>query len=60
MVFNVYKCVAIHMGKHNRKASIKINSKSLKSSEEERDLGIEVHKSSKSSRQCTKKGIGND
>ena len=32
MAFNVDKCMAIHMGKHNRRASIKLNCKSLRSS----------------------------
>ena len=42
----------IHMGKHNRWASITL-SKSLRFSEELRNLGIIVHKSSRWFRQCT-------
>jgi ribonucleases P/MRP protein subunit RPP40 len=52
MLFNVEKCSVMHMGKRNKEYSYEMGGKVLKVSEEERDLGVIMHKSAKPSRQC--------
>ena len=43
----------LHMGKRNQELSYEMGGKVLKVSEEERDLGVIMHRSAKPSRQCT-------
>jgi len=52
MLFNLEKCSVMHMGKRNNESSYEMGGKVLKVSEEERDLGVVMHKSAKPSRQC--------
>jgi hypothetical protein len=52
MLFNVEKCSVMHMGKRNSEFSYEMGGMVLKVSEEERDLGVIMHKSAKPSRQC--------
>src|SRR6218665_2667058 len=52
MLFNLEKCSVMHMGKGNQELSYEIGGKVLKVSEEERDLGVIMHRSAKPSRQC--------
>ena len=54
MLFNVDKCKTIHFGFNNRKASYIMGNKVLEAVEEERDLGVLIHQSMKSSSQCAK------
>src|SRR6218665_2823335 len=51
MLFNLEKCSVMHMGKRNQELSYEMGGKVLKVSEEERDLGVIMHKSAKPSRQ---------
>src|SRR6218665_3959587 len=53
MLFNLEKCSVMHMGKGNKELSYVMGGKVLKVSEEERDLGVIMHRSAKPSRQCT-------
>src|SRR6218665_1178415 len=53
MLFNLEKCSVRHMGKRNQELSYEMGGKVLKVSEEERDLGVIMHRSAKPSRQCT-------
>src|SRR6218665_3067333 len=52
MLFNLEKCSVMHMGKGNQELSYEMGGKVLKGSEEERDLGVIMHRSAKPSRQC--------
>ena len=52
MLFNLEKCWVMHMGKRNNEFSYEMGGTVLKASEEERDLGVIMHKSAKPSRQC--------
>ena len=52
MSFNVAKCKVMHVGKHNQGATYNMGGVDLASTEEERDIGIRVHKSLKPSAQC--------
>src|SRR6218665_39569 len=52
MLFNLEKCSVMRMGKRNQELSYEMGGKMLKVSEEERDLGVYMHKSAKPSRQC--------
>ena len=52
MLFNLEKCSVMHMGKGNQELSYVMGGKVLKVSEEERDLGVIMHRSAKPSRQC--------
>jgi hypothetical protein len=52
MLFNLEKCSVMHMGKRNNEFSYEMGGTVLKASEEERDLGVIMHKSAKPSRQC--------
>ena len=53
MLFNLDKCVVIHMGNKNQKCLYELGGQNLKSVEQERDLGIIMHNSGKTSEQCT-------
>ena len=53
MLFNLDKCVVIHMGNKNRKCLYELGGQNLKSVEQEQDLGIIVNSSGKTSEQCT-------
>ena len=57
MLFNLEKCSVSHMGKRNQELSCEMGGKVLKASEEERDLGVIMHRSSKPSRQCADASI---
>ena len=46
------KCTVMHMGKRNQELSYEMGGMVLKVSEEERDLGLIMHRSAKPSRQC--------
>src|SRR6218665_515014 len=52
MLFNLEKCSVMHMGKGNKELSYVMGGKVLKVSEEERDLGVIMHRSAMPSRQC--------
>ena len=52
MLFNLDKCVVIHFGTKNEKRTYELGGHNLKSVEQERDLGIIVHCSGKTSEQC--------
>src|SRR6218665_2574699 len=52
MLFNLEKCYVMHMGKGNQELSYVMGGKVLKVNEEERDLGVIMHRSAKPSRQC--------
>jgi hypothetical protein len=54
MLFNVDKCKVIQFGFNNRKASYSMGNNVLESVTEERDLGVIIHQSLKSSSQCVK------
>ena len=53
MKFNIEKCSVMHVGRRNRGFEYKINDKWMRSTEEERDLGVIIHRSGKPTRQCT-------
>lgn len=53
MLFNLDKCAVVHMGSKNREYNYEMGGQALKNSEEERDLGVIIHRSGKPSRQCT-------
>jgi hypothetical protein len=53
MLFNIDKCAVMHVGKKNNKFEYKMGERELRSTEEEKDLGVIVHHSTKPSRQCT-------
>src|SRR6218665_983535 len=52
MLFNLEKCLVIHMEKISQELSYAMGGKMLKVNEEESDLGEIMHRSAKSSRQC--------
>ena len=52
MLFNVDKCIVIHMGKHNKKSEYKLGNKAIVQAKQEKDLGIIVDSSGKFSLQC--------
>ena len=52
MEFNTDKCTVLHMGKNNKAAEYKMGTNKLKVSIQERDLGVIIDKSGKSSEQC--------
>ena len=47
MLFNLKKCSVTYMGKRNQELSYVMGGKELKVSEEERDLGVIMHRSTK-------------
>src|SRR6218665_245193 len=52
MLFNLEKCSVMHMRKRNQELSYEMGGRVLKVSEEERDLGVIMHRSAKPSRRC--------
>src|SRR6218665_3149406 len=52
MLFNLEKCSVMRMGKRNQELWYVMGGKVLKVSEEERDLGVIMHRSAKPSWQC--------
>ena len=49
MLFNLEKCSVMHMGKRNQELTYEMGGKVLKVSEEERDLGVIMHRCAKPS-----------
>jgi hypothetical protein len=54
MLFNIDKCKVIHFGYNNKEAVYNMGCNTLAAVSEERDLGVIVHRSLKSSSQCVK------
>ena len=54
MEFNVKKCKIIHVGNSNPGYKYTINGEELQEAEEEKDIGVVVHKTLKPSKQCQK------
>jgi hypothetical protein len=54
MLFNVTKCGVLHFGHTNKEYDYAINSEKLESLPDERDLGVIIDKTLKSSKQCVK------
>jgi len=54
MLFSVEKCKVLHVGYNNNCTSYFINNTEIQSIDEERDLGVVVHKSLKVSNRCNK------
>ena len=52
MLFNIDKCSVMHVGKSNNGNDYALGEKVLTTTEEERDLGVIIHKSMNPSRQC--------
>ena len=52
MLFNVEKCVVMHMGGKNLNYAYELGGRVLNSTKRERDLGIIIHDSGKTSEQC--------
>ena len=52
MLFNVNKCLVIHLGSRNRTVGYEFWGQMLNQSEQERDLGVIMHKSGKSTKEC--------
>ena len=53
MLFNIDKCIVLHIGCKNQTHRYQLGGKELKSVEQERDLGIIIHQNGKTSAQCT-------
>src|SRR5580692_7626088 len=52
MLFNTDKCTVVHMGKSNKESEYKMGPNKIAVSKQEKDLGVIVDKSGKSSEQC--------
>ena len=52
MLFNVEKCVVMHIGTNNNLYSYNMNNATLKTVDLDRDLGIIINKNGKYSEQC--------
>jgi ribonuclease P/MRP protein subunit RPP40 len=52
MLFNTDKCTVVHMGKSNKESEYKMGTNKIAVSKQEKDLGVIVDKSGKSSEQC--------
>ena len=52
MLFNIDKCIVLHVGGKNQICNYELGGKELKSVEQERDLGVILHQNGKSSEQC--------
>jgi ribonucleases P/MRP protein subunit RPP40 len=52
MLFNVDKCGVMHVGKKNGEFEYEMGGRKLRTTEEEKDLGVKIHKSLKPSKQC--------
>ena len=53
MLFNIDKCIVLHMGSRNQRGKYEMGGKELKSVKQERDLGVIIHQNGKSSTQCS-------
>ena len=53
MLFDIDKCIVLHMGGKNQTQRYELGGKELKSVEQERDLGIIIHQNGKTAAQCT-------
>jgi ribonuclease P/MRP protein subunit RPP40 len=51
-MFNTDKCTVIHMGKNNKEFEYKLGESVVTKSKKERDLGVIIDSSGKSSEQC--------
>ena len=56
MRFNIPKCKIMHVGSKNPSLKYKMDGVELWVVEEEKDIGILVHKSLKPTKQCEKSG----
>ena len=52
MLFNVKKCVVMHIGTNNKLYSHNMNNATLKTVDVERDLGVVIHNNGKYSEHC--------
>ena len=52
MLFNVEKCVVIHIGTNNKLYSYNMNNATLKTVDVEKDLGVIINKNGKYVEQC--------
>lgn len=52
MLFNIDKCTVMHLGSKNRQCDYKIGDQSIRKSKTERDLGVIMDCSGKSTEQC--------
>ena len=52
MIFNTDKCKAVHFGYNNTAADYSLGDVNIQSVKEEKDLGIMIHQTLKSSQQC--------
>ena len=52
MLFNVEKCVVMHIGTNNKLYSYNMNNATLTTVDVERDLGVIINKNGKYSEQC--------
>ena len=52
MLFNVEKCLVMHIGTNNKLYSYNMNNATLKAVDVERDLGVIINKNGKNSEQC--------
>src|SRR5215831_6184977 len=53
MLFNVDKCAVLHLGKNNKNFQYFMGASEIMSVEKEKDLGVIIDRSAKSSEQCT-------
>ena len=53
MLFNMDKCAVMHVGRKNNGFDYEMGDRKLRSTEEEKDLGVIINQSMKPSRQCT-------
>ena len=52
MMFNTDKCKSLHFGNKNVKSVYLLGDKSIRADEEEKDIGVIIHQSLKSTNQC--------
>ena len=52
MLYNVDKCSVLHVGYNNKEYYYKLECDVIKSSVTEKDLGVDIDRSGKSSEQC--------
>ena len=52
MLFNVEKCMVMHIGTNNKLYTYNMNNATLKAVDVERDLGVIINKNGKYSEQC--------
>jgi hypothetical protein len=53
MLFNIDKCIVLHMGGKNQSCRYELGGIELRAVEQERDLGVIIHQSGKTSAQCS-------